>query len=616
MRSTTRVSAGLLFVVLAIAILLNGCTKTTEPNDPGDGDKTTIAVTLLTGFPTIGGNSTAIAMNLDGSIVTIIDGKLYTLASAGAEPTLVNPTATHAKLAIAPSGEIYTVTGSEFRTYANPTAAATIVPIPANGPLSTNGSVGDATFTFSPTGVVVATLVSNYPRSYLYVSADKGQTWTPVPLPGGAQYLGASVDAAFQPNGDLVVAQASYFGGLNKTSDMGVTWTKLAGTVPDFPAKILITSNGHIYTWIPGGGQLRVSKDGGSSFELLTPNNAYPFFTHVVAGVGNVLYGLAGSDGFLRSSDGGATWNQVLPMYGNDIATRGSIIAIAKAEDIYRKHGGVLATVNAGATWTQSGLRPMGIVESFAFDKDKNLMILADEALFRQVGSSWNILGSSANFRHLASTPKGQILVGRFAGLSYSGDNGVSWIHTKDFPGYIYTGQGEIRLPVVLGKRNGDFIVSVTTYRFDLSIHVNGALYIVGASGVPVKVLSGPSGPVTRITEDINGVLYAGTSESDPNTQQSLNQVFKSVDGGLTWQKTGDGTSTVLAFNSQNTAFSLGGETGFTLGPLGSSTARKVTFTGLNTLPQYVTNASFDKDDKLYVLSSSTGVYISQGPVR
>lgn len=609
-------ASGLIAAFTACALIIGGCTKATDPSDPDGSDKTAVAVSALTGFPTVGGNATCVSVNPDGSVIAIIDRKLYTLASATSEPTLVNATATHIKLAVAPTDEIYAVTDTEFRTYANAGATANAVPIPANGPLVANGRVDDAKITFSPSGIPFVTLVSNYPRSYIYYSTDKGQSWQALKLPGSANYIGSSADLAFLPNGDLVVAVASYFGGLNKTTDLGTTWTKLAGTIPDFPAKMLVAANGNIYTWVPGGGQLRVSKDGGSSFETLTPNNAYPFFTHVIEGAGNVLYGLAGTGGFLRSINGGATWTEVIAVHGSDVATRGSTVVIAKTEDIYRKSGGLFTSVNSGFTWTQSGLRTMESLSSFGFDKDNNLIVLGDESLFRRVGSAWNAIGSNSNFRYLATTPKGQILVGTTAALSYSGDNGATWIQSKDLPGYIWAGQGEIRFPVVLGKRNGDFLISVTTYRFDLSIHVNGALYKVGASGLPVKILTGPSGPVTRITEDINGILYAGTSESDANTQQSLNQVFKSVDGGETWQKTGDGTSTVLAFNSQNTALSLGGETGFTLGPLGSSSPRQLTFTGFTGLPQSIFKAQFTSDDKLYFIESTKGIFISQAAVR
>jgi photosystem II stability/assembly factor-like uncharacterized protein len=609
-------------------VIVAGCTKEPNPGDPSgnNGAKKEVAVARLSPLPADSGNTTSIAIASDNSFIALMDGRLVAIDAAGAVRT-INGDATHLEVAISPSGDIYAVTATELRRYDATTGSMVSSPIPENGPLATNGRVEGAEIRFSPAGEPFVTLISNYPHTYTYFSTDRGGTWRPLPFPSGRSSLAFSGDVIFTRSGDLL---AGDYQGLYRSTDRGASWTLLTAQMPNFAIKLLATSNGDIYRYIPGGGNLSVSHNGGSTFTDITPVNRPPFFTALQEGPDGALYALANSSStgtltidrpmhLIRSTDGGANWKHIIYSQAYDFAMRGQTIAIAAAGTSFsfnRGPGGIQLSRDLGATWTTVGLGEAGTIQDFGFDDAGNLMLLADHALYRRTASGWTTLGSQpGSFLRFASG-HGRMLVAGTTSFYLTTDNGATWSEGS-YPDYLPAGNGSIEVSDVIALRSGEFLVSITTYRLDLSTHTNGQLYRIGADGVAHK-LGGPGQTLERLIEDPDGVVHGTGQTLDPITVTFSTQGYRSSDGGNSW--TDETTpSPAQAYNSARRFFRFGGGNGatFSLGSIGSSETTPLTLTGFDALPQSITQVMFGPDDRLYLLTSGgAGLFVSSAAVK
>ena len=602
------------FVLRAVGVaFLGGCT---DPNDTGDPPTETpgsLTMTLVTDLPKVGGRATGVGVTPGGGVVAIIDGGLYSIAPSGGTPQLINGDPLHTNMAVAPSGEIYALTATEFRTYAPGASTPTIAPIDPAGPLAVNRRVEDSEITFSPSGEPFVTLINNFPNTYTYYSSDKGATWNELTFPNNRVAMLYAGDIAFAPNGDIL---ATDYQGIYRTSDRGTTWTAMPAPRANYGGKLLVAANGDIYHYVPGGGGLLVSRNGGASFTEISPFNNPPYFASIRQGEDGALYALAGRKAtsamlserpgsLLRSSDGGVTWKHLFYCEAHEFAMRGSTIAIGLSGSL-EVAGGVCLSRNYGGTWVSSGLKSVETIHDFGFDRDGKLMILADRELFRQDPSGWQSLGSQQGyFWRFTSTPQGNLLVASPQTFFYSGDNGVTWVE-YDVPDYLYGGIGRLEVPALLGKKDGEFLVSVTTYRSDIypQTHTNGALYRVGTDGKP-KRITGADGNFVGMVEDNSGTLYGRTV----NFADDL----KSTDGGATWRKDEDKIR-AIAFNAKND-YLLYGELGsMRAGRLGSTETKEVKLNGFTSQTNYVSSARFDRNGRLYLLTMDKGLFISDSP--
>jgi len=569
----------------------------------------------LTDLPLVGGNATGVAVTSNNTVIAAIDGKLYSIAASGGAPQLIDGDAAYSAVAVAPSGEVYAVTATEIYTFNLATGAKKVAPIDPSGPLSVNGRVEDVEFRFSPSGIPFIVLTSNYPRSYVYYSMDTGTTWTQLKTHNGLS-MRYSGDVAFSPSGELFVGD---YEGLYTSTDMGETWTLATSTMPNGQIKLLYTSAGDIYRYIPGGGSLGVSHDEGRTFTEITQLNRPPFFIDMQQGSDGALYTLANSSSvgavpvsrpmsFMRSTDGGTTWTQLLLGQAHEFAMRGSTIAmglVALESVSQQEMGGVCFSRNSGATWEQSGSRTVGSIQDFGFDKEGHLVLMAEKEIFRQAGSRWEVLGSQLTFNRFTTAPSGAMLVAHPTVVYYSSDDGATWTESP-ITDYLYPGIGTMMAPVALGRRNGEFIISVTTYRNDLSVHTNGALFRIGNDGVPVRI-SGAAGNFVSMVEDANGTLYA--------TTVNFADALVSTDGGDSWQKQATPIR-AMAFNSINKAFWYSGTTGYSYGTAGDEHPTELKMTGFTEPANYISSAKFGPDDKLYLLTIDQGLYISKSALK
>jgi photosystem II stability/assembly factor-like uncharacterized protein len=100
--------------------------------------------------------------------------------------------------------------------------------------------------------------------------------------------------------------------GLWRSTDYGLTWSKLAGTddVPDAPRGVLIAVAGTTPAtiWAAGYNEIHKSTDGGATFKR-TPLDVSLYSLQVDPGdTKHLVSGLHEADGVYESKDGGTTW--------------------------------------------------------------------------------------------------------------------------------------------------------------------------------------------------------------------------------------------------------------------------------------------------------------------
>ncbi|MFY9824499.1 MAG: hypothetical protein WAM82_24195 [Thermoanaerobaculia bacterium] len=104
------------------------------------------------------------------------------------------------------------------------------------------------------------------------------------------------------------------------STDGGTTWRQLSLTLP-FPFAVAPGDSRVVYAWenLNGGGKLKQSRDGGSTWEVVQerPPNRGSFFSLAVDARDPETIYLSNSGQILRSHDGGRTLEVLDSSFGN-----------------------------------------------------------------------------------------------------------------------------------------------------------------------------------------------------------------------------------------------------------------------------------------------------------
>ncbi len=607
-------------LLLLLGLSLAACDPTTDPGTSNPPAPNTVAMKNLTDLPTAGGDVTGIAITQSNTVVMALDGKLYSMNPSGGTMQLINGDAKHTVIGLAPSGELYALTDTEIRTYDLGAGTYKSVPIDPAGPLAINRRVEQAEFTFSPSGEPFVRMINNTPQTYVYHTADKGVSWTAVKLPPGFQYSGGFT---FAPNGDMLLSGAF---GFYRSSNGGTTWTTYPAPLANYGGELLATANGDIFYYVRGGGGLKVSHDGGASFSDLAPFNRPPYFVNLQEGTDGALYALAGRSAgsadpiarptsLLRSTDGGVTWRHVYFAQARVMAMRGADLALGLGVVGFgagNTHGGVAISRDRGATWRQDGTAPVQQIADVDFDRAGNLMILADNGLFRKTAAGWRSFGTQpGQFARFATSESGAMFIVNTGTVFTSTDDGVTWAEAP-VTDYV-PGIDPPSVTTLLRLKGGEMLMSITSYS-DTRGFSNGHLYHIGADGIPKKY-TGISQAYSRIVQDRNGTLYGSTSIVDGFSGQFTGRAYQSTDRGATWTEQ-QRNPAAWAFNSRNRYFAVNGTNAYSMNTLGSDQKTELTLQGFASQGNYVARVMFAPDDRLHVVTVDKGLYISDAAVQ
>lgn len=224
----------------------------------------------------------------------------------------------------------------------------------------------------------------------IHTSADAGRSWTLLPLPTAHTYGGGL--AFGETKNEIYLSDPL---GFHASKDAGKTWVSSPAPIPSYGPEILRRKNRDLLCYVPGGGGLSVSGDGGATFRDVSPFNAFPFINELIEADDETLYASVTAAGsastqlpieVVKSTDGGATWSHLYFAQARDFALRAELLAVAQSAS---GAGGVALSADSGKTFVTTGLGSVKVISSFGFDKQGALLIMGDGALFRQQPEGW-----------------------------------------------------------------------------------------------------------------------------------------------------------------------------------------------------------------------------------
>lgn len=215
------------------------------------------------------------------------------------------------------------------------------------------------------------------------ISTDAGKTWTPPSGTGDAMALSAWVE---EPE---TIYQAGH-GLFLVSEDGGRSWQEPGfGNLPstDIHGFAVGPKGDALYANVAGQG-LHVSWDEGKTWEFVTRATADSMTLGAGPGEGPTLYALSMSQGPIRSEDGGNTWSRI----GGVPGARGVYVHPRSGNLYMTGEGGVYRSSDRGATWDELGPSvPMALVAADANDEQMLVAIAQSGQVYRSDdgGESW-----------------------------------------------------------------------------------------------------------------------------------------------------------------------------------------------------------------------------------
>jgi len=236
-------------------------------------------MTRVASLPTAGGNVTSVDFLDASALVAVIDAKIYTVPLSGGSPTLRYDNATYTKLVVGGGGLVYALTDDALWVIPSMGATPTKTSLTIKTPQTLNVYVS-----VGPNGQCYVRVLSYPTVIRIYTSADKGATWTTMPLPtsfsyGGGLCFGGSAS-------EIYVSGPLSF---HASTDAGATWTNAPAPIPNYGGELLYRANGDIICYVSGGGGLSASRNKGASFTDVLPFNRAPYVWKLIEGADGML---------------------------------------------------------------------------------------------------------------------------------------------------------------------------------------------------------------------------------------------------------------------------------------------------------------------------------------
>jgi photosystem II stability/assembly factor-like uncharacterized protein len=335
--------------------------------------------------------------------------------------------------------------------------------------------------------------------SGFFRSADRGATWSFVPVPGA----GCITELALDPLSSAVYADENDGPSL-RLPHGGTTFEKLSTPLPTRAIVVDPRNSSVRYGISSCCFSLIVSTDGGATWGLVGSKVEGTFNTLAVDPATGRLF-LGTSSGLFRSGNGGQSWALVgtLPKGGVTAIMIGSDSITVGADS------GVFRTTDAMVTWTRidTGDAATTITQVVVDPADPSSVYAGSGSIFHtsDFGNSWTYLGEMPG-AHLVVDAGGQLYAVLERDL-YRRD-GDGWDHILQLPDRISAFVPDAHVPGTLWLRS-EYQIRVT--------HDRGQSFedlpIFGQSDYAVVADSRRS--------NILYALYAG--------------LYRSADGGLTW---------------------------------------------------------------------------------
>jgi photosystem II stability/assembly factor-like uncharacterized protein len=443
--------------------------------------------------------------------------------------------------------------------------AQTWRPIFDSVPVPSIGALGVAAFN---TNIIYVGTGEQTPGRGVYRSSDAGKSWSSAGLEDVPFIQAIIVDPQ---NPDVAVVGANSIG-------FGILWRPL-------PAHASTAKQGIFRTEDSGKSWQQVYKDDNSigvvdmCSDLSNPRTLYAVLYHPASGSGKNE--IAATSDLAKSTDGGASWSPVVQVQGLPEKARGRMgIAVAPKTDGRRLYAivsqGFYRSDDGGATWQQSTKDPRIIGSNyfsrvFVDPNDPDMLYVAQTSLYRSTDGGRTFEAyvgapSGDDFHVLWIDPRDsrRMVLGVDQGAIVTVDGGKSWsswynqptgqfyhISTDNaFPYSVYAAQQDSGTAAVLSRSNyGEILlqdwhsIAGFEYAFIAPDPKNpNLIYSNGWYGSVVRY-DNTTGQVATLFEhgkDYRPAQMAPLvfSPQDPSKLYFGTQfVMKTTDGGTTWQK-------------------------------------------------------------------------------
>lgn len=570
-------------LLLILSLALAACGGDNSPSDPFNvGIARTVTMEPFARSVSEGGEMTSVSLGVGEEIVGVLDGELVRIPR-GEGPVVIDGSREYVWGSVFPGGGIVGVTADAIVSYPAGASSAATTQFEPVGPGEAILSVSGSSSIDGRVGVI--SVASSEPRTRAWITTNGGESWGGLEFSGGEESMRLRGDVVIMPDGVIVAGNAD---GLFASTDNGVSWSTRTELMPNRAVALMAASDGSIYRYSPGDGGLAVSNDGGQNFIDVWFNALPPFFVEVRELVGGELIALGNQTkiggvlplsrpmSLYHSSDGGRTWNEIMPVSAHALATRNTTIALALTGSPISgapQPGGIAVSFDRGLLWEKgaSGGSPSEIVD-FSFAGEGDLLILSNGGMYQNSSLRLNFLGAPFDPHWIAGGADGAV--------------------------YWQTERGTFR------KGTGGSVEEIETDGWPFPLR-DGSVLFVGDEGIDrysvsagFERISDEAREFERIVEEKGGVL-AGISGGT---------ILRSTDGGATWSASTDAVG--ITCNSEGGCILqkdgdwhlLSGD-GTTLSPL--------EFIGLPVSTDQISRITWDRRDRLWVLLTDGRLYAS-----
>jgi photosystem II stability/assembly factor-like uncharacterized protein len=324
----------------------------------------------------------------------------------------------------------------------------------------------------------------------VFKSTNGGTTWSYSGLMGFPMS-----NIAIEPERPATI-YASAPGILFKSLDAGATWNQVPGTPQNLILLAIDPRNqGTLFATIrPAGGLLESSDAGANWFEFGSgiPNGVLIGFAIDPENT-STLY-ITTSTGVIKSTDGGGSWNAI---YTGPCCFRGPL------------------TIDPQNSTT------------LYVEPSASLIFKSTDA-----GRDWTVLNDNLHTQFLTVDPQNSntLYAGTYGGAFKSEDGGVSW-------SAVNTGLRAMSvISAAVDPQNPDVLYAGSGQSGLFKSNDQGRTWVVSSSGIRFEAFAFEAVTIA-IDPQTPDTLYAGTGGDECGYGQG--GVFKSVDGGMTWDDTG-----------------------------------------------------------------------------
>jgi photosystem II stability/assembly factor-like uncharacterized protein len=383
----------------------------------------------------------------------------------------------------------------------------------------TNGPTGAAISDIERIGPSIA-VVTVYGESYF--SEDQGVNWTersglPFSFAPRLVLLGNNLFAATQE-------------GVFVTSDLGETWNQLSAGMGSVYIRGIVVKDNILFAVsdeFPTDQVYRYDDTNQTWQTLGSISTSFPLTVYSMFSFNNFLYLsnsstiFSGSEVVFRSSDNGATWQDISSGLPN-----GAFNFLHYQEQLFVSTvNGVYKSTDFGSSWTDAGL---GIYRIYGLEISGDTLYAGSSGsgLFRStdLGNSWQSVGLSDKWIYDVKVFNDNIFVGtNFVGMFKTTNSGLNWeLINNGINGMPVNSFVQTNSALIAGAFGGLFI----------STDMGNSWQDKGKNFPTISTQPGLGGShlVYDVTVDtVSNIIYAG----------GLGAVYKSIDNGDNWNLVG-----------------------------------------------------------------------------